>query len=293
MVADNTSLYVANNSGRDGGGLGGGSTITDMKLNRDISIKASFDPGFFPDNSGFIYQGGGTNICAQSILHDAVAIDFDNPACMKGNNINLYQHVARGLNGGDYFIINSQFTSDAGTNKTKNPYAHFGASSTIKMTPMIFNGTTYEQLKAVIVDSPFEGDSVLSPSGRFMVSRLAGAPNGAPWGYVIRKVVSEKFGDNYQINTDQVIARICTPGAKANISYDERFMVTHSYENNRSNIYLWDLKSGQKFQVTNMPEGSTALFPHFRSDNWFYFLVRDNSGEYIIASDLAVILGSN
>jgi hypothetical protein len=42
-----------------------------------------------------------------------------------------------------------------------------------------------------------------------------------------------------------------------------------------------------------MPEGSTALFPHFRSDNWFYFLVRDNSGEYVIASDLAVILGSN
>ena len=35
---------------------------------------------------------------------------------------------------------------------------------------MIFNGVTYEQLSAARVDSPFEGDSVLSPSGELVIS---------------------------------------------------------------------------------------------------------------------------
>jgi hypothetical protein len=50
-------------------------------------------------------------------------------------------------------------------------------------------------------------------------------------------------------------------------------------------------------RVTNMPAGAKALFPHFRSDNWFYFLVKDSTGEekkeYMVASDLAVLLGAN
>jgi len=35
-----------------------------------------------------------------------------------------------------------------------------------------------------------------------------------------------------------------------------------------------------------------ALFPHFRSDGWFYFLVRvDGRGEeYIMASDAAIVM---
>ena len=97
----------------------------------------------------------------QSILETAEEIDFKDPACIKGTNINLYQHVARGLNGGDYFVINSQFTSDSGAS-SKDPLATFNADSSMKFTPMIFNGTTYEQMRPVILDSPFEGDSVSS-----------------------------------------------------------------------------------------------------------------------------------
>ena len=77
----------------------------------------------------------------------------------------------------------------------------------------------------MVVDSPFEGDSVLSPSGEVVISRLAG-PEGKSLGYVLRRVSTERFDDNYIIKTDQLLARICTPGAKANISYDERFFVT-------------------------------------------------------------------
>ena len=142
----------------NGGGPNGGATVTDMVRNFDIGIKASYDPGFFPDNTGFIYQGGGPKICAHSILETDTLVDFTEPECMKGNNINLYQHVARGVNGGDYFIINSQFTSDSGKSNTKDPVANFNAYSSMKFTPMIFNGQTYEQLKQVVVDSPFEGD---------------------------------------------------------------------------------------------------------------------------------------
>jgi Tol biopolymer transport system component len=126
-----------------------------------------------------------------------------------------------------------------------------------------------------------------------VVSRLAG-PEGKTLGYVIRRVKTEKFGQNYQIDIDQEVARICFSGAKANISYDERFMVTHHYENDTSNIYLVDLLTGTTHTVTSMPGKVKALFPHFRSDGWFYFLVRDKregvNVEYMVASDLAVTL---
>jgi hypothetical protein len=213
--------YIGN-----GGGHSGGATITDMVNNRDIKVKASYDPGFFPDNSGFIYQGGGTKICAQSSLETAEIIDFDTPGCMKGTNINLYQHVARGLNGGDYFIINSQFTSDSGRSATKDPVANFDSGSSMKFSPMIFNGTTYEQLSPDVEDSPFEGDSVLSPSTGLVISRQGGGENGSSLGYVIREVHAQKEGAGYNVTLGDQMARVCLPGAKANISYDERFFVT-------------------------------------------------------------------
>jgi len=273
--------FVAN-----GGGTAGGATVTDLVRNVDIKIQASYDPGFFPDNSGFIFQGGGTGICTQSILDTATTINFNEPGCIRGNGINLYQHVARGINGGDYFIINSQFTSDSGGSNA-DPAAYFNADSTMKFSPMIFNGSVYEQLPAVIVESPFEGDSVLSPSGTLVLSRQSG-PEGKSLGYVIRLVQAAKSDKNYKITTDQTIARACFSGAKPNVSFDERFFVTHHYENDVSNIYLVDMLDGSRHQITNMPAGKKALFPHFRSDGYFYFLVRGGDKETIVASDAAI-----
>lgn len=276
--------YVAN-----GGGSGSGATITDLVRGIDIGVKASYDPGFFPDNSGFIFQGGGTGICAQSILATETQVDFDEPGCIRGSNINLYQHVARGINGGDYFIINSQFTSDSGSSTNADPAAYFNADSTMKFSPMIFNGQVYEQLPAVIVESPFEGDSVMSPSGTLVMSRQAG-PDGKSLGYVIRAIAATKADKNYKITTDRVVARACFSGAKPNMSFDERFFVTHHYENDTANIYIVDMLDGSRTQVTNMPAGRKALFPHFRSDGWFYFLVRGGDKELVVASDAALVL---
>jgi hypothetical protein len=275
--------YVGN-----GGGSGSRSTITDLQTGRDIGIDASYDPGFFPDNSGWIFQGatGGAGICTQSMLETDDHVDFSESTCISARGINLYQHVARGTGGGDYFIINSQFTSDSGR-ASQDPSASFSARSTMKFTPMIFNGSTYEQMDHVIVDSPYEGDSVLSPSSKLVASRLAG-PEGRSLGYVIRRVVANKFGDAYTINTNEKLATVCMSGAKPNFSFDERFIVTHHYTGGKADIYMVDLLNGNRYQITDMPSGAYAQFPHFRSDGWFYFLVVDGSDEYIVASDAAL-----
>jgi hypothetical protein len=293
QLSFNTSFWTRSSAdGRYVGNGGGpaGATITDLQDGRDIGIDASYDPGFFPDNSGWIFQGatGGAGICSQSLLATDDLIDFTEPQCMTAEGINLYQHVARGVGGGDYFVINSQFTSDSG-HASEDPGAYFNGDSTMKFTPMIFNGTTYEELSQVIVDSPYQGDSVLSPSGQLVASRLAGA-DGKTLGYVVRRVQATRFGSNYSINIDQELATVCMSGAKPNFSFDERFIVTHHYTSGKADIFLIDLTSGQRHQITNMPDGSYGMFPHFRSDGWIYFLVSAGGTEYVAASDAALRL---
>jgi len=55
---------------------------------------------------------------------------------------------------------------------------------------------------------------------------------------------------------------------------------------------LVDLSTHKTTVVTHMNPGQYALYPHFRSDGWLYFLVRDtNTGvEHLVASDLALKL---
>jgi len=277
----------------NGGGSDLGSTIIDMNTGTKIPVDASYDPGFFPDNSGFIFQGatGGAGICPLSVLTKYNSIDFSEPECITASGINLYQHVATGTNGSDYFVINSQFTSDPGS-ASKDPRANFAASATMKFTPMFFDGSNYVPQSPVIVDSPFEGDSVLSPSARLVISRMAG-PDGDSLGYVIRKVNIQRFGDAYTVDISQKLATICDMhGAKASFSFDERFVVVHHYESDgTANLFLYDLQTQQVKQITDMPAGQRALFPHFRSDGWIYFTVKDGTKEYAAASDAAVFLG--
>lgn len=294
VLGFNTSFWTRSSAdGRFVGNGGGehGATITDLLTGRDIGVDALYDPGFFPDNSGFIFQGtpGGTGLCAQSVLDsDDELIDFGERQCSTARGINLYQHVARGLRGGDYFVINSQFTSDPGGGSS-DPRASFGANATIKLTPMIFDGTTYEALEPTIVDSPYEGDSVLSPSSEMIASRLAG-PGSESLGYVIRELDAVPSNDGYVVNTSRKLATVCMPGAKPNFSFDERFMVTHHYENDRANLYLVDLTDGARYRLTDMPAGQQALFPHFVNNGWVYFLVRDDQSgtRTIAATDAAV-----
>ncbi len=293
----------------------GGVKIVDLQNNVEIPVEASYDPGFFPDDSGFIFQGTavGAGICNLSLLTRAPAsITFREPECT-GGSLGLYQYVGAALGGGDYFVVTSQFDSDNGGHGAtlRDPAATFGGDASAKFTPMVFDGSTFQVGAGVAVPTSFEGDTALSPSTLLTAGRLAG-PDAKQLGYVLRKVAATKDASGYTIQAPEV-ARICLRGAKANFSFDERFLVTHHYvdrddaaalgfasaddaafapylQKGASNVVLVDLSTHKTITVTHMNPGQYALYPHFRSDGWLYFLVRDaNTGvEHLVASDLAL-----
>jgi hypothetical protein len=293
----------------------GGVKVIDLQQNLEIPVEASYDPGFFPDDSGFIFQGTpvGAGVCNISLLNRSPAsINFHEPEC-SGGSLGLYQYLGAALGGGDYFVVTSQFDSDNGGHGAtlKDPAATFGGDATAKFTPMVFDGSTFQMGSGVAVPTSFEGDSALSPSTLLTAGRLAG-PNAQQLGYVLHKVTATKQAGGYTVEAPEV-ARICVRGAKANFSFDERFLVTHHYVEKAdatalgfasaddpafadylvkgaSNVVLVDLAAHSSTIVTHMSPGQYALYPHFRNDGWMYFLVRDvNSGvEHIVASDAAI-----
>jgi hypothetical protein len=294
----------------------GGVKIIDLQQNLEIPVEASYDPGFFPDDSGFLFQGTavGAGICNFSLLTRSPSkISFTEPECT-GGSLGLYQYIGAALGGGDYFVVTSQFDSDNGGHGATlhDPAATFGGDATAKFTPMVFDGSTFQVGSGVAVPTTFEGDTALSPSTLLTAGRLAG-PDAKQIGYVLRHVAASKDPGGYTVQAPEV-ARVCVRGAKANFSFDERFLVTHHYvdrddageygfaadgagfasflQKGASNIVLVDLSTHKTTVVTHMNPGQYALYPHFRSDGWLYFLVRDvNTGvEHLVASDLALKL---
>ncbi len=303
--------FVAN------GATGGdGAVIIDLQTNKKINVDAAYDPGFFPDNRGWVFMGTpiGAGFCSMGLLtSNPDKIDFSEAGCGTVGNVGLYQHMAAGLNGGDYFAINSQFTSDnpSGT-VNEDPRAAFGESAEIKITPMVYDGTKYTGKPPATAPSPYEGDSVLSPSSKLVINRF-GNDNGQ-LGYVLHRVNATPNGATYDITTTE-IARYCVQGAKPAISFDEKFFVTHHYvgandwadlgyssandpefqeilEKGAANIEVVNMVTGVRTRVTTMKAGQYALFPHFRSDGWIYFQVRDHNTdkEYVLGSDAALTL---
>lgn len=292
-----------------------GSYVLDLQRGATIPIAASYDPGFFPDNAGFVFQGGNSNVCAMSVLtSNPSMITMNEPGCANFNQIGLYQHVGRALGGGDYFAIDSEFVSDDGGHSLTNtqPAASFGPQAYADFTPMVFDGTRYNAHTQVTIRQPYEGDSVLSPSATLELTRVSGS-NDVQLGYVLRKVIATPSGGTYTIQTPE-IARYCTAGGKPAFSYDERWIVYHRYVSDAdaqelgfsgpddpgfadyrtkgaANLYLMDLATGVPVRITNMPAGQYALYPHFRSDGWIYADIRDTNAnrEYIVASDAALL----
>lgn len=294
-----------------------GSYIIDLQ--RDgflIPIDTQYDPNWFPDNAGFIFQGTSRNTCAQSVLtSNPTAIATGQEAgCASIGQVGLYQHVGRALQG-DHFAIDSGFVSDDGGHgtTTRDPWAHFGPQSSMGFTPMVFDGTRFTPKPEVHVASPYEGDSVLSPSAQLVMSRVAG-PSDGQLGFILRKVNATPSGGSYTIDAPEV-ARYCVNGGKPGFSYDERWVAYHHYvgpsdavemgftgpsdpgfaqylQRGAANIYLLELATGVSRRITNMQPGQYALFPHFRSDGWIYADVRDAGAnrEYMIASDGALVL---
>jgi hypothetical protein len=299
-----------------------GSYIIDLQ--RDgalIPIDAQYDPNWFPDNSGFVFQGGpgGRNTCAQSVLtsNPEKILMAGEPGCQSLSTVGLYEHVGA-VDGGDHFAIDSRFVSDDGGHGAtlRDPSATFSQTASMGFTPLVYDGAKYTPKPEVAIPSPFEGDAVISPSARLVITRVAG-PGDKQLGYVLRKVVATPAGASYTIQAPEV-ARYCRSGGKPAFSYDERWLVYHHYvtatdadavelgfvnaadpgfapyrTRGAANLYLLELAGGTSVRITNMKPGQYALFPHFRSDGWIYAVIRDQTGaayaEHVVASDAALI----
>ncbi len=293
---------------------GGGAVISDLQNNKDMSVHAAYDPGFFPDNRGWMFQGTpiGSAFCTTGLLlRNPDRIEFNEAECSHVEGVSLYQHLGAALGGGDYFAINNVFSSDNPSGVvTKDMSAGFGPTATMRFTAMLYNGTQYVGKPTVAQASPHEGDSVLSPSTKLVVSRFGN--ESEQLGYVVRRLDATPTGSSYSVSTPE-IARYCVKGNKVSVSFDEKYFVTHHYvgpndwqdlgfssaqdptfqqmlAKGTSNIILVNMLTGARTRITNMKPGQYAIFPHWRSDGWIYFLVRDknSSKEYVVASDAAL-----
>lgn len=292
-----------------------GSYVIDLQRGAmRVPINTAYDPNWFPDNSGFVFQGGPRNTCGESVLtSNPASIAMTEPECANISTIGLYEHVGRAL-AGDYFAIDSEFVSDDGGHDAtlRDPLASFGSTAHLSFIPMIWTGSKYQSKPQVTITTPFEGDTVLSPSAKLAITRVAG-PNDKQLGYVLRKVVATPSGSSYSIQAPEV-ARYCFAGGKPAFSYDERWIVFHHYVTSAdavalgftgpsdpafqpyltqgaSNLYLFDPRDGTPIRITNMAPGQYALYPHFRSDGWIYAAIRDTTTnhEYMVASDAALL----
>ncbi len=299
----------------------GGANSRIVDLQRDVSIpgSAQYDPAFLPDNSGFMFQNNGF-LCSQSLLvSEPAEIEYaSEPLCSSLGNVGLYQHLGAAVDGGDYWSVHGPWVNDNGGRfpQNRDPRASFSGNSKFGLTPLIDTGNGYDEKDTLDVSTPYEGDAVLSTSARMVISRLRG-PGERQIGYVMRNIVATPTLDTYDIEATEV-ARYCVTGGKPAFSYDDRWLVLHHYIGDAdavdlgftgpddpgfdeyesqagSNIYLIDTLSGEVTRITNMQPGQYALFPHFRSDGWIYFMVRTlgQDTEHIVASDAALRLESS
>ena len=289
--------------------------FVDLQNSRVIGGNAFYDPGFFPDNSGFAFQSNQALFCPQSVLTaNPTQVTFNEPGCTRNSVVGLYQHLGAALDGGDYWVVDSQFVSDNGGNSPtlRDPRAPFSPDARSGLTPMIHTGPGWVPGLEVRVDTPLEGDSVLSPSAGLLVTRVAGEDDRQA-GFMLRRVDATRTPTGYAVEVPK-IARYCVNGGKPGFSYDERWMTYHHYVQDEdavelgytgpddplfapyrtqgaSNIYVMDLLTGASHRVTKMPPGSYALFPHYRSDGWIYFMVRPpGAGETIAATDGGLVV---
>ncbi|MBI5513713.1 MAG: hypothetical protein HY909_08085 [Deltaproteobacteria bacterium] len=311
-------------SSPDGRFFARGVKVYDLVNRTEITATgAMYDPAFFPDNSGYMYQPGG-RLCPMSTLTTgmptAVAV---NAAPCSGSSVGLYEHLGASLGGEDYWAsaAGTAAWDDGGRRATfqETPRNEaWTARAQTSLTLMANTGSGFRFISSRNITTPFQGDGMISPSSRALLTRFVDEA-GAYQGYVLHRLEATRTGAAITATLTEM-ARYCTVGAKATLSYDERWAVYHHYigrgpsapadardlgfadENDAgfapyaaqgaANIYLLDLRTGRRTRVTNMGPGQYALFPHFRSDGWIYFLVRTPASpqEHAVASDAALVM---
>lgn len=292
----------------------GEAAVIDLSGPTLISAGALYDPGFFPDGSGFAFQGSTAHFCAQSTLLGTSAVTFLEPSCADLDEVALHQHLGASLGGGPYWSVTSEFVSDnPGTVAVTTAVpAPFGASAAVDFVPIIYDGSEFVPGDTVSIDLPGEGDAVISPSAQLLLSRVSAGESEEQAGYRLYGVRAVAAEGTYDVELSP-IAHYCESGGIPAFSYDERFVVFHDYVSDAdasdlgfsgpeddefaayraqgaANVFLLDLTTGETTRVTRMAPGQYALYPHFRSDGWMYFIVRTlgTTVEYVVASDAAL-----
>jgi hypothetical protein len=306
----------------------GGSAITDLaptlrgEPKRDITIAAQYDPEFFSDNSGFMFQDSGptkseTGFCSKDILTDesVTNIDFTDPRCnaVSGGEVGLYQSVGTDLGTGDYLAVFGEFASNSGVSTDIDEQPSWFDNSYLSLVKLVHDGTSYDPKDHVLKWTPYEGDWSVSPSTRMLISRITGVQNDlrVQLGYNVHlaKPFEEKGRINYLI---EHVGAFCQRGGKGRSSFDERmfayfhYVIPGDFQElgfssatdpeflkllGSSNVYVHDLLTGKTKRVTRMGPNQQALFPHFRSDGWLYFQVWDTElkQRFIVASDASIV----
>lgn len=291
---------------------------------RDILVAASFDPSFFPDNSGFMFQGTltGTGICHQSLLENlgTERIVFDEAECASSTQVSLYQAVGASLDGGDYLAVSGPFNSDYGSgNVDETPY--WGEGGNISFTPFIHDGESFTPSPLQTLWTPYLGDWNISPSTKIVIGRMEGATDtgrSVHMGYRLQFVDKQPTVDASGLEFAlRDAATICLRGAKGKISFDERMYTTYHYPDSQdwreygyqsaedpeflrrvaqgsADIYIVDLLTGRPKRITNMGPGQYAMFPHYRSDGWLYFMVWDKflDRRFVAATDASIMMAA-
>ena len=258
---------------------------------------------------------GGTKFCAQSLLEkpSTTQVTFGEPECSNLSSASgLYQTVGQTLGDnsiGDRFILYSIWAGDSGqySAAARDTAPRAGADAAINIFTAVAKGndvTDGYQVKgpAFTLATPYQGDTMMARSGNIIGSRVAGEQGAL--GYSIQKLNPTVQNGSYHFSLTD-IGKVCMKGNKANISFDERFLVSHHYnepsdfqpsddpayaQKGSSDVIIADFVTGKKVTITKMGPGQFTLYPHFRSDGWLYFLVVDhNTGKYyVVASDWAV-----
>jgi hypothetical protein len=313
LRTDGTSSESWTRSSADGRFVGSGRAsagqILDLTDGHVVKTPEALGfPGFFPDASGWQFGGPSALYCRQAVLVSGVTYaSMYAPDCTTINT--GYAASVGAVPGGEYWALGSQFFMDDGGHVATlaDPSMAFTSLAQVRLYPIADTGTKFAP-KAAYASVPLagEGDAVLSPSASLMVTRVAQG------GYRLRKVVAAPSGATYTVDLPE-LARYCVSGGTPSISYDERWMVMHHYVGDAdatalgftgptdpafaayraqgaANVYLVDLTTGARTRVTRMAPGQYALYPHFRSDGWIYFVVRvaGTSTEYLVASDAAL-----
>lgn len=169
---------------------GPGVTI-DLVRGVEIAVDSPYDPGFFPDNSAFVWP---SRVCEQSLLETATSVTFMEPQCDNAS-IGLYEHVGVSLTGGDYWVVTGEFASDNGGHSAtlRDTPAMFSRDATHNFLRMVNGGSGFMPGSTSSFPTPFEGDGVLSPSSTHLLSRIAG-PGDEPIGYTMYAIESATGG---------------------------------------------------------------------------------------------------